>query len=179
MSPTVQRKIEQPGPDPFAAEAGDSQLFRVRHISVEQTDDAAVRDAFVAVAQEAFRLAPENLDESRSLVLFSWDSVYSTLTVTFTDATAQHDASDVLKLFCTGWDRQLRQAKDESAAESRATERERKVYDWLEVIARQSEPSYSGHFPGRTIRLGFTSGDAPVRLLGEKRTPSAAGRLKN
>ena len=67
---------------------------------------AQVGAAVAEVIAQAFRLADKNLTRERRVVVFTWDPVYSRLTVTYSNRKRANDGPDVLKLFCTGWDRE-------------------------------------------------------------------------
>jgi len=154
-------RVETPAPSAFDP-AGPA--YQVRHITVGRTGNASVKAGLAAVADEALRLAPANLDRSRSLVLFEWDPVYATLTVVFTDA-KRNDATDVLKLFCKGWDSQHRKEDTDGAWEMTRLEA---VRAWLDALVVRTKARWRKRFPKRAIRLAFKDhGKQRMQTLGE------------
>ena len=148
--PTMKWTAAAPSASPFEP---DGSVYQVRHISLQKTDGPSIRAALDEVMTEALRLAPANLDASKSDVMFEWDPVYATLTVTFTDG--QNDARDVLKLFFKTWDREQRKAPLGWESDVLMSDRRNRVLFLLETRARQVKPELKKLFPNRRIRLRF------------------------
>jgi hypothetical protein len=142
--------LAAPAPSPFEPEG---PVYQVRHIRVQKTDGPSIRAGFAEVVAETVRLAPANLDASRSTVMFEWDSVYCTLTVTFTDG--QNDARDVLKLLCKGWDREQRKKPPSIALDFAMERRTQDLRFLLYRLAGAAKPALKELLPKRKIRLRF------------------------
>lgn len=78
--------------------------FTVRHLSVKDASDDLAKAAVEKLVRQVLRYAPANLSAKRRLVLFEWDAVYFSVTVTFTTPGRKHQASDVFKVFFQAWD---------------------------------------------------------------------------
>ena len=157
-------KAARPAPSSFEP---DGPVYQVRSVEFAKTANLSMRAALAAVVEETIRLAPANLDGTRSLVLFEWDVVYSTLTVVFTDA-RRNDAPDVLKLFCRGWDREHHKARNDWMTEGWMMARAEAVRAWLDAIVTRMKPRWKKLSPKRAIRVAFKDKDrARLRTLGD------------
>jgi hypothetical protein len=157
-------KAAKPAASPFEP---DGPVYQVRSAELAKTANLSMRVALAAVVDEALRLAPANLDGTRSLVLFEWDVVYSTLTVVFTDA-RRNDAPDVLKLFCKGWDREHQKARNDWMTEGWMMSRAEAVRAWLDTAVVRTKPRWKKLSPKRAIRVAFKDKDkARVQTLGD------------
>jgi hypothetical protein len=142
--------IAAPARSPFDP---DGPAYQIRHLRVKETDGASIRAGLTEAMAEAVRLAPANLDASKSLVLFVWDPVYCRLTVTFTDG--ENDARDVLKVSFEGWDRKRQKAPLDEAAVYAMEDGLQRVRYLLYTIAKKAKPRLAKLLPKRKIRVRF------------------------
>ena len=97
-------KKHEPQASPFAIVAGNPTEYVVYSLSVTSADDEEVRAAIDESVAQMCRLAAANVTQRTEMVLFEWDSVYSTLTVVYTDRERSFDAGEVLKVFVEAWE---------------------------------------------------------------------------
>jgi hypothetical protein len=118
-----------PQASPFAIVAGNPSEYVVYTLSVPGVEEAQIQAAVAESVAQMCRLAPANAGRAE-IVLFEWDSVYSTLTVVYTDRARTFDAREVLKVFVPDWDAETRElGEDESLAVWE--EREGLIRTWL------------------------------------------------
>lgn len=91
-------EVHAPAVDPFDAVVGDTRQYQVRSLSIDTDEPEAIEDALDRAMAEALILALDNLPTSGGLVLFYWDPVYASLTVTFSDPKRTTEGRDVLKV---------------------------------------------------------------------------------
>jgi hypothetical protein len=157
-------------PAPSSFDKG-GPVYRVRSAELSKTANVSMRAALGAVVAEALRLAPANLHGSRARILFEWDTVYSTLTVVFTDA-RRNDAPDVLKVFCKGWDRQHQKESRvwEKGAQLWMMTRAEALRAWLDAIVVKVSPQFKKLVPKRGVSFGFKDKDRTrTEMLGTGR----------
>jgi hypothetical protein len=97
-------KKHEPQASPMAIVAGNPTEYAVYSLSVKSVDEAEIRAAMSEAVAQMCRLADVNITQRTEIVLFEWDSVYSSLTVVYTDRERKFDAREVLKVFVEGWE---------------------------------------------------------------------------
>src|SRR5436853_7325536 len=90
--------VAPPQPNPFAAVAGDLTEHQVRLLEVKARGDSAVEDAVIEVITTVLAHAGDNITKDRRCIVFVWDTVYSTLTVTYCNARRRRAGRAAIKL---------------------------------------------------------------------------------
>jgi hypothetical protein len=128
----------EPAASPFAVVAGNPTEYVVHSLSVPGTDEAEIQAALAEAVLQMCRLAEANVSDRTDMVLFEFDSVYSTLTVVYTNRGRDFDARDVLKVFCEGWRRETFDLSEDDQLEI-WSERDGLVKTWVRRALRQPE----------------------------------------
>mgnify|MGYP006197211531 CR=1 FL=1 len=128
----------EPAASPLAIVAGNPTEYVVYTLSVPSVDETEVQAAMAESVAQMCRLAEANVTERTEMVLFQFDSVYSTLTVVYTDRERSFDAREVLKVFCEGWQRETFDLSEDEQLEIWA-ERDELAKTWLRRALRQPD----------------------------------------
>ena len=128
-------KKHEPQASPFAIVAGNPTEYVVYSLSVTSADDEEVRAAIDESVAQMCRLAAANVTQRTEMVLFEWDSVYSTLTVVYTDRERSFDAGEVLKVFVEAWEADTHELSEDEKLEI-WEERDGLVRTWLRRALR-------------------------------------------
>ena len=128
-------KKHEPQASPFAIVAGNPTEYVVYSLSVPSADEAEVRAAIEESVAQMCRLAEANVTQRTEIVLFEWDSVYSTLTVVYTDRERSFDAGEVLKVFAEGWEADTAELSEDEQLET-WDQRAELVRTWLRRALR-------------------------------------------
>jgi hypothetical protein len=150
-------KKHEPKASPFAIVAGNPTEYVVYSLSVPSADEEDVRAAIDESVAQMCRLAHANVTPRTEIVLFEWDSVYSTLTVVYTDRERSFDAGEVLKVFVAGWRAESAEMSEDEQLEI-WEQREGLVRTWLRRALRlPGTQATLASLAGRGIVPAFTA----------------------
>lgn len=93
--------------NPFNSLTGDNHSYEVHLLKVRCLSELEIKHVLEAATQKALSLAHIPLQEQAQKMLFIWDQVYCSLTISFTDDELVRDYSPIVKCVFEGLDAKM------------------------------------------------------------------------
>jgi hypothetical protein len=150
----------KPAPNPFEAVAGDFTKHAVHLCDAHAHKNEEV-EILASVLEPALETAEEVKRPEARFVLFTFDAVYSMLTIVVTDAKRTRDEREVFKLIFREWDHDMQEGNvADSEVDKRCEELNRRMHSLLDSTLRQERfAARVAHLKTRGFEFWFSDGD--------------------